>query len=93
MKLWLWEESYWMLQVAVGAHDNRKDRVDVKYIVASKAWGRFDFLLGLGLGYLGTTSGNVSNPFCSYSDKFCSRDNSYKKADFIDARDMLHSPA
>ncbi|EDV6009707.1 YjbH domain-containing protein, partial [Salmonella enterica subsp. enterica] len=70
VKLRLWEESYWMPQVAVGARDiGGTGLFDAEYIVASKAWGPFDFSLGLGWGYLGT-SGNVSNPFCSYSDKF-----------------------
>lgn len=93
VKLRLWEESYWMPQVAVGARDiGGTGLFDAEYIVASKAWGPFDFSLGLGWGYLGT-SGNVSNPFCSYSDKFCSRDNSYKEAGSVDGSDMFHGPA
>lgn len=93
VKLRLWEESYWMPQVAVGARDiGGTGLFDAEYIVASKAWGPFDFSLGLGWGYLGT-SGNVSNPFCSYSDKFCLRDNSYKEAGSVDGSDMFHGPA
>lgn len=93
VKLRLWEESYWMPQVAVGARDiGGTGLFDAEYIVASKASGPFDFSLGLGWGYLGT-SGNVSNPFCSYSDKFCSRDNSYKEAGSVDGSDMFHGPA
>ncbi len=79
VKLRLWEESYWMPQVSVGAKDiGGTGLFDAEYIVASKARGPFDFSLGLGWGYLGT-SGNVTNPFCTYSDKYCYRDNSYKK--------------
>jgi hypothetical protein len=93
LKLRLWEESYWMPQVAVGARDiGGTGLFDAEYIVANKAWGPFDFSLGLGWGYLGT-SGNVSNPFCSYSDKFCHRDNSYKQAGSIDGSQMFHGPA
>ncbi len=35
----------------------------------------------------------MSNPFCSYSGKFCSRDNSYKEAGSVDGSDMFHGPA
>ncbi|STG32028.1 putative lipoprotein [Escherichia coli] len=59
LKLRLWEESYWLPQVAVGARDiGGTGLFDAEYLVASKAWGPFDFTLGLGWGYLGT-SGNV----------------------------------
>lgn len=58
---------------------------------ASKAWGRL-ISLGLGWGYLGT-SGNVKNPFCSYSEKYCYRDNSYQKAGSINGDQMFHGPA
>ena len=93
LKLRLWEESYWMPQVAVGARDiGGTGLFDAEYVVANKAWGPFDFSLGLGWGYLGT-SGNVSNPFCSYSDKFCHRDNSYKQAGSVDGSQMFHGPA
>lgn len=46
----------------------------------------------LGWGYLGT-SGNVKNPLCSASDKYCYRDNSYKQAGSIDGSQMFHGPA
>lgn len=93
VKLRLWEESYWMPQVSVGAKDiGGTGLFDAEYIVASKAWGPFDFSLGLGWGYLGT-SGNVKNPFCSYSDKYCYRDNSYQKAGSINGDQMFHGPA
>ncbi|HCN8546662.1 TPA: YjbH domain-containing protein [Escherichia coli] len=92
LKLRLWEESYWLPQVAVGARDiGGTGLFDAEYLVASKAWGPFDFTLGLGWGYLGT-SGNVKNPLCSASDKFCYRDNSYKQAGSIDGSQMFHGP-
>lgn len=93
VKLRLWEESYWMPQVSVGAKDiGGTGLFDAEYIVASKARGPFDFSLGLGWGYLGT-SGNVKNPFCTYSDKYCYRDNSYQKAGSINGDQMFHGPA
>ncbi|STL49430.1 putative lipoprotein [Escherichia coli] len=36
---------------------------DAEYLVASKAWGPFDFTLGLGWGYLGTTVSEKSALF------------------------------
>ncbi|MCZ5653049.1 YjbH domain-containing protein [Escherichia coli] len=54
--------------------------------------GAVRFTLGLGWGYLGT-SGNVKNPLCSASDKYCYRDNSYKQAGSIDGSQMFHGPA
>lgn len=93
LKLRLWEESYWLPQVAVGARDiGGTGLFDAEYLVASKARGPFDFTLGLGWGYLGT-SGNVKNPLCSASDKYCYRDNSYKQAGSIDGSQMFHGPA
>lgn len=86
----MWEESYWLPQVAVGARDiGGTGLFDAEYLVASKAWWPFDFTLGLGWGYLGT-SGNVKNPLCSASDKYCYRDNSYKQAGSIDGSQMFH---
>lgn len=90
VKLWLWEESYWMLQVVVGVCDiGGMGLFDVEYIVVSKVWGLFDFLLGFGWGYFGI-SGNVFNFFCLYSDKFCLCDNSYKEVGFVDGSDMFY---
>ncbi|AXV13677.1 TPA: YjbH domain-containing protein [Escherichia coli] len=41
LKLRLWEESYWLPQVAVGARDiGGTGLFDAEYLVASKAWGR-----------------------------------------------------
>lgn len=93
LKLRLWEEGYWLPQVAVGARDiGGTGLFDAEYLVASKAWGPFDFTLGMGWGYLGTNA-NVRNPFCSYSDKFCYRDGSYQRAGSVDSSDMFHGPA
>ncbi|HAT2610531.1 TPA: YjbH domain-containing protein [Kluyvera intermedia] len=92
LKVRLWEEGYWLPQVAVGARDiGGTGLFDGEYIVANKAWGPFDFSLGLGWGYLGT-SGNIKNPLCTYKQKFCYRDNSYNQAGSVDASQMFHGP-
>ncbi len=51
LKLRLWEESYWLPQVAVGARDiGGTGLFDAEYLVASKAWGvRFYARPGLGI--------------------------------------------
>ena len=61
LKLRLWEEGYWLPQVAVGARDiGGTGLFDAEYLVASKAWGPFDFTLGMGWGYLGTNADRKS---------------------------------
>ncbi|HAI06775.1 MAG TPA: YjbH domain-containing protein, partial [Pantoea sp.] len=73
LKLRLWQEGFWLPEVALGTRDlGGTGLFDSEYLVASKAWGPFDFTLGLGWGYLGN-SGTVKNPFCSYSDSYCQR--------------------
>ncbi|KEA54381.1 membrane protein [Mangrovibacter sp. MFB070] len=93
MKLRLWEEGYWLPQVAVGLRDiGGTGLFDSEYLVASKAWGPFDFSLGIGWGYLGT-SGNIKNPFCSVSGSYCYRDTSYQAAGSLSAGNMFHGPS
>lgn len=93
MKLRLWEEGYWLPQVAVGLRDiGGTGLFDSEYLVASKAWGPFDFSLGIGWGYLGT-SGNIKNPFCSVSGSYCYRDTSYHSAGSLSAGNMFHGPS
>ncbi|MRT14913.1 YjbH domain-containing protein [Enterobacteriaceae bacterium RIT711] len=93
MKVRLWEEGYYLPQVAVGVRDlGGTGLFDSEYVVASKAWGPFDFSLGMGWGYMGT-SGNVKNPFCEVSDGFCYRDNSYNQAGSFNFSGMFHGPA
>ncbi|MDP9929193.1 YjbH domain-containing protein [Variovorax paradoxus] len=46
-----------------------------EYLVASKRWHDFDFSLGIGWGYLGT-SGNISNPFKLLGSRFDTRSRS-----------------
>ncbi|QJT78597.1 YjbH domain-containing protein [Kosakonia sp. MUSA4] len=92
VKLRLWQEGYWLPQVSLGARDiGGTGLFDGEYLVASKAWGPFDFSLGIGWGYLGT-SGNIKNPLCSYDEKYCTRDTSYKQAGSTDTSQMFRGP-
>jgi hypothetical protein len=92
VKLRLWQESYWLPEVAVGSRDlGGTGLFDSEYLVASKAWGPFDFSLGIGWGYLGN-SGTLKNPFCSYSDSYCSRSGGGETGT-INGSQMFHGPA
>lgn len=91
LKLRLWQEGFWLPEVAVGTRDlGGTGLFDSEYLVASKAWGPFDFTLGLGWGYLGN-SGTVKNPFCSYSDSYCQRPR-VGEAGSINGSQMFHGP-
>lgn len=92
VKLRLWQEGYWLPEISLGARDiGGTGLFDGEYLVASKAWGPFDFSLGIGWGYLGT-SGNIKNPLCSYDEKYCTRDTSYKQAGSTDTSQMFRGP-
>ncbi|MFE4112281.1 YjbH domain-containing protein [Kosakonia sp. YIM B13611] len=92
LKLRLWQEGYWLPEVSVGARDiGGTGLFDGEYLVANKAWGPFDFSLGIGWGYLGT-SGNIKNPLCSYDVKYCTRDTRYKAAGSTDTSQMFRGP-
>ena len=91
LKLRLWQEGYWLPEVALGTRDlGGTGLFDSEYLVASKAWGPFDFTLGLGWGYLGN-SGTVKNPFCSYSNSYCQRPR-VGEAGSINGSQMFHGP-
>jgi hypothetical protein len=73
VKFRLLQESYYLPQVSVGFKDiGGTGFFDSEFITASKAFGPFDFHLGLGWGYLGTGD-NFPNPFCEVADRFCER--------------------
>lgn len=65
---------------------------DSEFVAASKAWGPFDFSLGLGWGYLGSR-GNVTNPFCKVKDSYCYRDNSNRRAGNFNTDSFFHGPS
>jgi hypothetical protein len=92
VKLRLWEEGYYLPQFAVGKRDiGGTGLFDSEYLVASKAAGPLDFTLGVGWGYIGN-SGNITNPFCKASDKYCTRAQSHSTGD-ISLNDMFRGPA
>ncbi|EAQ67262.1 putative OtnG protein [Marinomonas sp. MED121] len=81
-KLRLIEESDWFPETSIGIRDiGGTGLFDGEFIsftkhLATESFGQFDFTLGLGWGYLGQ-SGNITNPFCSYSNNYCTRDTSF----------------
>ncbi len=73
VKVRLLTESEWLPELSVGLKDfGGTGLFESEYIAASKRFGPFDVHLGLGWGYLGR-SGNISNPFCEVSERFCRR--------------------
>ncbi|WP_414164282.1 YjbH domain-containing protein [Superficieibacter sp. BNK-5] len=91
-KVRLWEEGYWLPEFAFGKRDIAGTGLfDGEYLVASKMVGPFDFSLGMGWGYNGN-SGNITNPFCRASDKYCTRADSHDAGD-ISFTDVFRGPA
>ncbi|WP_185960705.1 YjbH domain-containing protein [Aliidiomarina halalkaliphila] len=77
VKIRLWQESYYLPEVAVGLRDFAGTGLfDGEFIVANKAWGPLDFTLGMGFGRLGTRD-QFKNPLCHLSDGFCDRSRSF----------------
>lgn len=77
VKFRLLQESYYLPDLSVGLRDiGGTGWFTSEFIAASKAYGPFDFHLGLGWGYLGTGD-NISNPFCQIADSFCQRDQGF----------------
>lgn len=92
VKIRLMKEGFWMPQVAIGKRDfGGTGLFDSEYLVANKMVGPLDFTLGIGWGYLGN-SGNISNPFCSYSEKYCRRPTGEAAGD-ISFNDSFRGPA
>ena len=81
-KVRLLEESYYLPAVAFGKRDiSGTGLFDGEYVVGSKRFGPVDFTLGVGWGYIGN-SGNITNPFCRASDRYCTR------SELVDAGDI-----
>ncbi|MBW3697579.1 YjbH domain-containing protein [Vibrio sp. T187] len=69
----LLKETYYLPEVAVGIRDfGGTGLYDGEFIAGTKRFGPLDVTLGMGWGYMGQ-SGNVTNPFCKASEKFCER--------------------
>lgn len=91
-KVRLWEEGYWLPQVAFGKRDIAGTGLfDSEYLVTSKQMGPLDLTVGMAWGYSGN-SANVTNPFCRASDKYCTRAQSHDAGD-ISFSDMFRGPA
>ncbi|GAB1620106.1 YjbH domain-containing protein [Agarivorans albus] len=72
-KFRLWEESYYVPELAVGFRDiGGTGLFSSEYFTASKRWGDFDFTLGMGWGYLANGS-STKNPFCAVKEGACNR--------------------
>lgn len=73
VKFRLLQESHWLPELAIGGRDiGGTGLFSGEFIVANKRLNNFDFSLGLGWGYLGS-SGNIDNPFGWVDDKFDER--------------------
>lgn len=72
-KVRLLQESKWFPELSVGFRDlGGTGLFESEFAVLSKQFGNFDFHLGMGWGYLGSTA-NITNPFCSLAESFCLR--------------------
>ncbi|AZL83735.1 YjbH domain-containing protein [Aliivibrio salmonicida] len=77
-KVRLLEESDWLPETSIGVRDfGGTGLFDGEFVAATKRFGNLDVTVGMGWGYLGQ-SGNITNPFCKASDKYCSRESDFK---------------
>ena len=77
VKFRLWQESYYLPQIAVGFRDiGGTGFFESEYVTASKRVGPLDFHLGLGWGYLGTHN-DFTSPLCELKEAFCTRPQGY----------------
>lgn len=68
-KFRLWEESYWLPQVAAGFVDMAGTGLfSSEYLVANKRFWNLDISVGLGWGYLGNYE-DISNPFAGLREE------------------------
>ncbi len=73
VKFRLLKEGFYFPEVSVGFRDfGGTGFFESEYVTASKAYGPFDFHLGLGWGYMGSAD-DITNPFCKLRDSYCER--------------------
>ena len=73
VKFRLLKEGFYFPEVSLGFRDfGGTGFFESEYVTASKAWGPFDFHLGLGWGYMGTAD-DITSPFCKLKDSYCDR--------------------
>lgn len=94
VKFRLLQESTYLPQVSLGIRDfGGTGLFESEFVTLSKKWHNFDFHLGIGWGYLGT-SGNITNPFCELKDSFCQRPEGYSgRGGKIDYDQFFKGPA
>lgn len=91
-KIHLWNESTWLPQASLGFRDFVGTGLfDSEYLVTSKRVGPLDFSLGMGFGNM-AESGNISNPFCKMSSKYCTRSGDTGTGNF-EFNKFFHGPA
>ncbi|MEZ9145883.1 YjbH domain-containing protein [Vibrio sp. 10N.286.52.C3] len=77
-KVRLIDEGYYLPQLSVSIRDfGGTGKFDGEALMTSKRFGPVDFTLGMAWGYMGT-SGNLTNPLCKASDKYCNRSSGAK---------------
>ena len=73
LKVRLWEESYWLPQVALGFRDlGGTGLFSSEYLVGNKRFYDLDVSLGVAWGYIGNR-GDIDNPLGLISDRFDDR--------------------
>lgn len=76
LKVRLLSESAYVPEMALGFRDlGGTGLFSSEYLVANKRYGDFDFSLGIGWGYMGS-SGNIRNPLLALSNRFRTRSGS-----------------
>ena len=93
IKTRLFKESAYTPQVALGVVDlTGTGLFSSEYIVANKRFGNFDWNLGIGWGYLGSSS-NISNPFSLFGQQFKVRQNDVGQGGQFSASAYFRGPA
>ena len=90
LKIRLFRETASLPQVAIGATDiGGTGLFSSEYLVANKRSGNFDWSLGMGWGYMGS-SGNIANPFSLIGKNFNTRANVDPTAGSVNATTFFH---
>ncbi|MFS1413872.1 hypothetical protein BCU70_19725 [Vibrio sp. 10N.286.49.C2] len=94
LKFRLWQEGKYLPETSVGLRDfGGTGLFDGEFIAATKRYNNFDFTLGMGWGYLGTRD-NIANPFCKFSDEYCTRPSDFKgSGGMVDYERWFKGPA
>ncbi len=92
-KVRLAKESAYVPELALGFRDfGGTGLFSSEYLVANKRYGDFDFSLGIGWGYMGS-SGNIKNPLIAVSDRFRTRPGAIAGGGQTNFRTFFRGPA